>query len=517
KHGEFNMERFRALSSMNTGKGMLKHERVKEVLGWPEWKDKHGEFSLELLRAFSSMNHCKGMLNHEQVKVVLGWPEWKDKDGEFSMELFRSFSSMNRGKGMLNHEQVKEVLGWPEWKDKDSEFNMKLFRSFTSMNNGKGVLKHEPVKKLIDWISCGVAPNPLLLQMMTRLWTTEGLPAIEALQHLETQLKKSLSTEFAEDNSDSEIEEDDEYDSDSEDDKFHRQIKTVALYLSTSKPDWSLNWAVLQQFQQFHAKTKTILMLESLARLLSSYGGKGVEHYLKANRQDRDFLWCHTSKDVPLQVLNKAMALFSSNEDRRRFVYFIKRLKSLPNQSLWEQCSARLQQLSGVLKHDYMKRLYWEILQPLTKDDQLRFLDANHAQAVFDLFPSLGALHKLSKEHSHHWLKRLFEACLGLKTHDITKEGIQTLFEALLKTHSLLPWHHDIPGHFLSGMRTTNNNVEIPVSGLIPSGEELALSYIAVLMQNLNGMSFTVKGQRLEVEVLADGVQIYRYPMPRLK
>ncbi|WP_422441980.1 hypothetical protein, partial [Endozoicomonas sp. ALB060] len=81
--------------------------------------------------------------------------------------------------------------------------------------------------------------------------------------------------------------------------------------------------------------------------------------------------------------------LCSSDEDRERFVYFAKRLKSLPDKRLWEQYSALLQPLSGVLKFEYMQGLYLEILQPLTKDDQLRFLDASHARVVFDLFPSL--------------------------------------------------------------------------------------------------------------------------------
>ncbi len=521
RDGEFNMELFRSFSSMNNGKGVPEYDEVKEILGWPEWKDKDGVFSMLLFRAFSSMNHGQSILKHEEVKEVLNWPEWRDKNGEFNMLLFRAFSSMNSSKGTLKHKKVKEVLNWPEWRDKDGEFSIKLFRSFSSMNNRQGMPKHEPVKKVIGWISCGGAPNHLLLQMMNRLWKSEGLPAIEALQHQETQLKQWLLNEFAKDNSDSESDEVHEYDSDSEDqedDKFNRQIKTVALYLSTSRPDWSLNWAVLKQFHQFHAKTKTVLMLESLIRLLSSYGGKGVERYLKFDQQDRDFLLCHSVKAVPLNVLSKAIALFSANESRGRFVYFAKRLKSLPDKSQWEQHSARLQQLSGVLKYDYMKRLYWELLQPLTKDDQLRFLDASHAQAVFDLLPSLGALHKLSKEHSSQWLKRLLEACLQLKNHDITKEGIQIIFEALLNTHSLLPLDQDIPEHFLSGMRTTGNNtVEIPVSGLIPSGEQLALSYIAVLMRNLNEMSFTVKRHWLEVEVPGDGVHIYRYPMPQLK
>uniref|UniRef100_UPI0021490589 hypothetical protein n=1 Tax=Endozoicomonas sp. ISHI1 TaxID=2825882 RepID=UPI0021490589 len=521
KDNEFNMPLFRAFSSMNNGGGMLKHDEVRELLNWPEWKDKDGEFNMALFRSFSSMNHCKGIPKHEEVKAVLGWPEWKDKYGEFNMELFRSFSSMNVSKGMPKHEEVKAVLGWPEWKDKDGEFNMKLFRAFSSMNNGQGLPKHASVKKVLGWTGFPEAPNRWLLQIMTRLWTPKGLPATEVLQHQETQLKQLLFTEFTGEHSNPDNEANEKYNSDSEDeedDQYNRQIKTVVLYLSTLKPDWSLKWTVLKQFCQFHKKSKTVPMLESLIGLLSSSGGKSVERYLQASQLDRHFLWRHSMKAVPLRVLNKAMFLCASDEDRERFVYFFKRLKSLPDKRQWEQYSTRIQRLSGLLKLDYMQRLYLEILQPLTKDDQLRFLDASHARAVFELFPSLSALQKLSKEHSSQWLKRLLEACLQLKTHDITKEGIQILFEALLKTHSLLPRDNDIPNHFLSGMRTTDNNkVEIPVSELIPSGEQLALSYIAVLMQNLNEMSFTVKGHWLEVEAMGDGVQIYRYPMPRLK
>ncbi len=511
KDGEFSMELFRTFASLNHARGLPEHEEeVKELLGWQVWKDEYGEFSMERFRTFTAMNSGKGPPRYEDVKEMLNWPEWKEKDGKFVMERLRAFSSMNFSRGMPRYEQVKRVLGWPEWKDQDGEFSKERFRAFSSINYGQGVPKHGPVKKVMNWISCGGAPNHLLLQIMARLWASEGLPATEELKHQEAQLKQWLLTESTEENSGL----DDNLDNE-ENDKFNRQLKTVSLYLSTPKPDWLINWAVLKQFHH-REKTKPALMLKSLIRLLSSYGGKGVRNYLKANQRNRNFLWRHSGKTTPLHVLKKTMALFSSDEYRERYVYFVKRLMSLPGKNQWQQLSTRLQQLSGVLKHDSMKRLYWEILQPLTKDDQLRFLDASHARAVFDLFPSLSALQKLSKEHSSQYLKRLLEACLQLKTHEITKKGIQILFEALLKTHSLLPWDQDIPDHFLSGMRSTdNNNVEITVSGHIQSGKQLALSYIAVLLQNLNEMSFTVKGQRLEVEV--DGVQTYRFPMPLLK
>ncbi|WP_257291789.1 hypothetical protein, partial [Endozoicomonas sp. ONNA1] len=151
KTGEFNKELFRSFATMNNGRGVPKHEAVKAVLDWPEWKDRDGKFNMKLFRSFSSMYNTKGIPKHEEVKEVLSWQEWKEKDGEFNMELFRSFSSMYNTKGIIKHEEVKEVLGWPEWKDKDGEFNMELFRTFSSMNSSKGMLNHEEVKEVLDW------------------------------------------------------------------------------------------------------------------------------------------------------------------------------------------------------------------------------------------------------------------------------------------------------------------------------------------------------------------------------
>ncbi|WOG29530.1 hypothetical protein [Endozoicomonas sp. 8E] len=299
KDGEFSMELLRTISSMNHARGLPeREEEVKEVLGWQVWKDKYGEFSMERFRIFSSMIHATGLPEHEEeVKEVLNWPEWKDKYGEFSMERLRAFCSMNFSRGMPRYEQVKKVLGWPEWKDQDGEFSKERFHAFSSINYGQGVPKHGPVKKLMNWISCGGVPNHLLLQIMARLWASEGLPAIEELKHQETQLKQWLLTASSEENSGLDNDLDNE-----ENDQFNRQLKTVSLYLSTPKPDWLINWAVLKQFHHLE-KTKPALMLESLITLLSSYGGKGVKNYLKANQRNRDFLWRHSGKTAPLHLL----------------------------------------------------------------------------------------------------------------------------------------------------------------------------------------------------------------------
>ena len=52
------------------------------------------QFNMELFRAFSSMDNGKGLPEQKRVKKVLDWPEWR-VDGQFNMELFRAFSSMN--------------------------------------------------------------------------------------------------------------------------------------------------------------------------------------------------------------------------------------------------------------------------------------------------------------------------------------------------------------------------------------------------------------------------------------
>ncbi|MDD7804263.1 MAG: hypothetical protein PUP46_01555, partial [Endozoicomonas sp. (ex Botrylloides leachii)] len=269
-------------------------------------------------------------------------------------------------------------------------------------------------------------------------------------------------------------------------------------------------------------------MLERLIKLLLSYGGKGVEYYLQGSQKEQDFLESNSNKGVSLNLLKKAMDWFSSDKDSERFLYFTRRLKSLPDKEVWTLRSTQLQNLSSVLEREYMQRLYWEILQPLTTADQELFLDPGAAKRVFNIFPSLNALHKFSKEHSSQSLKRLLEACCGLKKRSITKggikkrsitkEGIQILFEALLKTNIPLPWSDAIPDHFLSRIYATENDgVEITVSELIPSGKQLALSFIAVLMAELNNILFTAKGRWLEIEELGDGVKIHRFPLPQLE
>ena len=42
---QFNMELFRAFSSMDNGKGLPEQKRVKKVLDWPEWRV-DGQFNI---------------------------------------------------------------------------------------------------------------------------------------------------------------------------------------------------------------------------------------------------------------------------------------------------------------------------------------------------------------------------------------------------------------------------------------------------------------------------------------
>ena len=524
--GQFNMELLRAFSSMTNGKGLPKEEEVKAMMDWTDSQGKKvwyldGQFNMALFRAFSSMNNGKGLPKREDVEAVMGWTVWY-LEGQFNLELFRAFSSMNNGKGLPKREDVEAVMGWTVWFE-DGKFKMKLFHAFSSMTHGKGLPKEEEVKAVMDWVNCRATTPHELLAIMTRLWLSKGLPAIRALQQQETNLTQKLTQWWSgkptEENSDSD-EDDDECNSQIKNSQIKNSqiknslIKIVALYLSTPLSHWSLDWQTLTQFQEKQTDAEAGLL--RLTKLLSSYGGKGVVRYLGGTEELRSLLLSGSAP--PLPVLDMAINEFSSNKERERFIFFVRRMKSLPNKDLWSQRSEQLQRLSGILEHGYMQRLYWETLQPLSREDQTRYLDATYAQSIFDVLPALYTLRTLSEKHSRQWLKQLLEACLGLKNHNITKEGIPILFEALLTIQYPLNWGDHIPAHCLSGMRKTDNNsVEIPVSVPIQTGEELALSFIKLLMWELKDMLFSIKGQWLEVEELGDSVQIRRFPVPQLK
>ena len=64
---------------------------------------------MELFRALSSMNNGKGLPDQAKVKAMLDWAVWT-VDGQFSMELFRALSSMNSSRGLPDQATVKAML-----------------------------------------------------------------------------------------------------------------------------------------------------------------------------------------------------------------------------------------------------------------------------------------------------------------------------------------------------------------------------------------------------------------------
>ena len=158
-------------------------------------------------------------------------------DGQFSMALFRALSSMNNGKGLPDEATVKAMLDWAVWKV-DGQFSMELFRALSSMNNGKGLPDEAKVKAMLDWLSCGEKLNDSLQKLMVRLYASEGMPDIKALKQYEEKL---LNLFFAD--AVTERESDDE-------DEQSCLIKQAALFLSTRKPRYALNFKDVERFYQ---------------------------------------------------------------------------------------------------------------------------------------------------------------------------------------------------------------------------------------------------------------------------
>ena len=496
---QFSMELFRAFSSMNSSRGLPQQHDVKEVLGWPEWKE-DGRFSMERFRAFSSMNNGKGLPKQNDVKKVLGWPEWKE-DGRFSMERFRSFSSINHGKGLPKQDHVREVLGWPEWKE-DGRFSMERFRSFSSMNNGKGLPKQNDVKKVLGWLTGEGQFNASLLKLMSRLYASEGIPDIKNLRQYEQKLSELF---FA--NTVTDLESDDE-------DEQSCLIRQVALYLSTRKLLYSLNFKNVEQFHQ-QVASDADRRLEKLLTLLISYGGAGVNRYLALNDNNRKALLSTCTSRIPLPLAIKAINDFSPSQ-RKQYLFFSKNLKPPPEKEQWNGILQQLHRLASVLKTPHAQRFYLEVVWSLAPSDRDVFLDETRAAPVKKVFPSLNTLKKLAKKHSRQWLKELLEACLQYGQGTLSGDSIKRLFAALLETQHPMFGHGDIPDHFLSGYTEIGDSaIFIPVTPPTQTTDELALHFVASVMEVLSDMFYDYKANTLKIEQY--GGEIHTFPAPELK
>ena len=274
--GQFSMELFRALSSMNSSRGLPDQAKVKAMLDWPVWTV-DGQFSMELFRALSSMSNGKGLPDQATVKAMLDWAVWK-VDDQFSMELFRALSSMNNGKGLPDEAKVKAMLDWPVWKV-DGQFSMELFRALSSMNNGKSLPDEATVKAMLDWLSCGEKLNDSLQRLMGRLYVSEGMPDIKALKQYEQKLRNVFADAVTG------LESDDE-------DEQSCLIKQAALFLSTRKPRYGLNFEDVERFYQ-QVTGDASRKLEKLLKLLISYGGPGVTRYPGTERSRQEHFTEH--------------------------------------------------------------------------------------------------------------------------------------------------------------------------------------------------------------------------------
>ena len=127
-----------------------------------------------------------------------------------------------------------------------------------------------------------------LLSHLSKAWLGQGLPDLQMLKENESSLSQWLSSHVREESDNDE----------DKDEEWRDLIKIQTLYLSTRSPKWSISRATLERFYLSHTDTGTdtevISIAEHLTSLLYSFGGPGVERYLKANNKDRSFFLAHS-------------------------------------------------------------------------------------------------------------------------------------------------------------------------------------------------------------------------------
>ena len=463
-----------------------------------------GQFSMELFRALSSMNNGKGLPDEAKVKAMLDWAVWT-VDGQFSMELFRALSSMNHGKGLPDEAKVKAMLDWAVW-TVDGQFSMELFRALSSMTHGKGLPDEGKVKAILDWLICGGELNDSLQRLMARLYASEGIPDIKELKWYEQRL---LNLFFADTVTGLES-----HDENEDEDEQPCSIKQAALFLSTRKPQYVLNFKDVERFYQ-QVAGDAARKLEKLLKLSVSYGGRGVTHYLALNDHDRRVLLNISPLRIPLPLAMKAINDFSPQE-RMKYLFFSRNLKVPPDKDQWNALRLQLGRLDSVLKNRHMQRLYLEVIWNLAPSDRDMFLDETSTASIIEMFPSLSALEKLANKHSRQWLKELLETCLQLRQGVPSRENIKKLFAALLETQLPFYGHGDIPDYFLSGYMVIGDSATfIPVTSPTQTTEVLALHFIASVMGVLSDMLYHYEANRLKIEQYGGG--IHRFPAPELE
>ena len=380
---------------------------------------------------------------------------------------------------------------------------MELFRALSSMNNGKGLPDEGKVKAMLDWLICGGELNDSLRRLMARLYVSEGMPDIKALKRYEQKL---LNLFFADTVTGLE--------SHDENEEQPCLIKQVALFLSTRKSQYALNFKDVERFYQ-QVAGDAARKLEELLKLSVSYGGRGVVHYLALDDHDRRVFLSISPSRIPLPLAMKAINDFSPQE-RMRYLFFSRNLKAPPNKDDWNDLQSSLDRLASVLKTSHAQRGYLEVIWNLAPSDRNIFLDEASADSVITVFPSLNALKKLANRHSRRWLKELLEACLQLKQGTPSRESIERLFTALLETQLSLYGHGDIPDYFLSGHTTLGGSATfIPVTPPVQTTEELALHFVASVMGVLSDMLYHYEANKLTIEQY--GGATHRFPAPKLE
>ena len=156
---------------------------MKAVLAWPEWKDENGQFSMERFRAFSSMNNGKGLPEQTEVKAVLAWlncgETLHDSLQRLMVRLYASEGVPDTKKLKQYEQKLSELffanaVTGPEGDDKDEQhYLIKSAALFLSTGKPQYFLSFENVERFYQQVTTGDAGYKLK-QLITLLHSYGG-------------------------------------------------------------------------------------------------------------------------------------------------------------------------------------------------------------------------------------------------------------------------------------------------------------------------------------------------------
>ena len=431
-------------SSLCNGRGLPKKKAIDDYLElgiW--WQRREGLASTldrRLLHIVSLMFHGKGVPDQKSVAEYLKRNIWWQGEGgsrTLDRELLGIFSSMFHGKGLPSNKTVDDYLRLDIWRLKEGQkerLDRELLGAFALMFHGKGVPDKRCIYETLWWLTCDQPLDRQTIKLMACLYSggcaghqSAGLPHIETLRQEEQKLTTLIplgpgaygqGVDRGKENN------------------ILPLMKMVVLYLANDGGARQLRWTDCEAWLQGHpGALSTESLLSRLLLTLHYHGGQGVKEAVTLisgqPAATRLFVLDALVSGKALASVRYALQAIEST-DWEEYLFFTGEISPVPSDQQWATIKGYLETLAPVLPDREYRRRFLTLIWPMAPDDRERFVQPKAVSVLTILLSSPQVTRDLLMFLTAKELKTVFDTCLRCWAGQPDKQGLPTLFTALL-------------------------------------------------------------------------------------